>query len=171
MKKVVSLFIFLIAIAGFTHANQANDIVGLWYMPKDKKGRVPVAEIFEKNGKYYAYAFAYQDKSVGTDVDSKNPDAALKSRSLTEVVFIYDLSFDSGSWKKGEIYNPANGKFFHLAGKITPKGAIEWRASIDTAGLFGQTITWQPVQNPDDYTQLRPDWAKIEANIPKSRKM
>ncbi|MGL5722272.1 MAG: DUF2147 domain-containing protein [Brevinema sp.] len=170
MKRISLFVLFLAMITGVNHAAEANDIVGLWYMPKDKKGRVSVAEVFEKNGKYYAYAFAYQDKSVGTDTDVKNPDAALQSRPMSEVVFIYELTYDNGSWKDGEIYNPDNGKYFHLAGKITSKGVLEWRASIDAAGLFGSTIVWRPVTKPSEYDQFKPARATIDANIPTTRK-
>lgn len=174
MKRIILcalLFTATLVLGGEkVYALNANDIIGLWYIPEDSKGRTPVADVFQKNGKFYAYAFAYKDLSQSTEKDVNNPNVALRNREMREVIFVYDLTMKGDKLVSGEIYNPDEGKFFHLKGKLSKdKNTITWKASIDGAGLFGKTIVWKRVTNPSKYITLKPNMSIIEKNIPRTR--
>lgn len=171
-KTLFSLFFTVALVLGgeSVYGAKTNDFIGLWYMPEDTKGRIPVADIFQKNGKFYAYAFSFEDLSAGGDKDVNNPNTALRNRRISDVVFVYDLKMKENKLEGGEIYNPDDGKYFHLKGELSKdKNTITWKASIDGAGLFGKTIVWKRVTNTSKYTSLKPDMSVIEGNIPKTR--
>ena len=63
MKKRILFILSLLIFSMLSLSAQnvkANDVVGLWYAEKDSLGRIPVVEIYEENGRYYGYSFAYK---------------------------------------------------------------------------------------------------------------
>ncbi|MGL4367852.1 MAG: DUF2147 domain-containing protein [Brevinemataceae bacterium] len=168
--KLLKFATMLFLISPIYAEINADDITGLWIMQKSDAGDVNIADIFKKNGKYYAYAFVSKDKQVKHTLDVNNPDPNLRSRSLGEVVFLYDLVFQNGSWGNGEIYNPDSGKYFFLKGSLSKdKKVLTWRASIDSAGVFGKTMRWKRVDNPEEFYRFKPKSETIEKNIPSIR--
>ena len=113
------------------------------------KNRIAVVEIYKENGKYYAYSFGYKNS---TDIvnDVNNPKSELRNLPLKGLVYLYDLQFDNGEWKKGKIYNPDQGKIYNAKASISDnKQELKIRASVDSAGIFGKTITWKKVPSSE----------------------
>ncbi|MGL5255238.1 MAG: DUF2147 domain-containing protein [Brevinema sp.] len=157
----------LILLSTNLYAVEASDILGFWFISRSPSERVGVAEIFEKDGRYYANAFAYRDKRKSEPRDVKNPNADLRHRLLSEVILIYNLKFDGETWADGRIYNPENGKSYYLKGTISDdKDSLIWRASIDRHGVFGRNIIWKKLPNPEEYKYLQLPKSTLEANIP-----
>lgn len=165
MKKVVLIVGFLLSVSIF--ASASGDLLGFWYMQKDLENRTPVTEIFEKEGKYYAYAFAFKDLEYSDEKDTNNPDEALRSRSMNGLVFIYDLEFKKDKWVNGWIYNPDDGKDYHIKGTLSKdKQTITWRVSVDGFGLFGKDIEWTRIDAPSQYMKFKPNLETIYPRIP-----
>lgn len=148
-NKIITILIFTMIenIAAF--AQNTDDIVGLWYGEADAKNRIAVVEIYKENGKYYAYSFGYKNS---TDIvnDVNNPKSELRNLPLKGLVYLYDLQFDNGEWKKGKIYNPDEGKIYNAKASISDnKQELKIRASVDSAGIFGKTITWKKVPSSE----------------------
>jgi len=155
-------------------AVEKNDIVGLWYMPKNEAGEVAVAEIFEYNEKYYAVAFSYQSYESGKVVlpskDINNPDPSLRERTLGKVIIVNEISFNGKKWDSGEIYDPSAGKYFYLSGILEDNGTeLARKVSIDKAGILGIKITWTKVENTAIYEPIRKTDAELVAMIPNKR--
>ena len=159
---------FILVLSSNLFASEANDILGFWFISQSPSQRVGIAEIAEKDGKFYANAFAYRDKRSTKPRDIKNPDPSLRNRTLSEVILIYGLVFDGESWVEGKIYNPENGKSYHLSGKLSKdRQSLMWRASIDKTGVLGKNIVWKKINDPSEYTSFQCPRPVLEANIPK----
>ncbi|MGL5722754.1 MAG: DUF2147 domain-containing protein [Brevinema sp.] len=160
-------FILFILLSANLHAVEASDIMGFWFISRSPSPRVGVAEIAQKDEKFYANAFAYRDKRTTNPLDEKNPNPDLRHRPLSEVVLIHGLEFDGENWINGRIYNPENGKFYHLKGSLSEdKQSITWRASIDKLGVLGRNVVWQKLDDPSEYKHFQLPKERIEANIP-----
>lgn len=153
MKKK---FIFILSLLTFLALSlnaqnvKANDVVGLWYAEKDSLGKIPVVEIYEENGKYYGYSFAYKEPYNGPDsLDEKNPDPKLKKLSLKGLVYIMGLFFDKDEWNGGKIYNPYDGKTYNSKMSIDKDGNLVLRGSLDKAGIFGKSMKWTRVPDSE----------------------
>ncbi len=168
MKKI---FFAMLLIGNLSFTLEASDITGLWTMPKDKKtGRIAVARIYENNGKFYAVGFAFTDLSTSTETDTQNPDPALHSRPMNEVPVINGIVIEKGKLANGEIYNPSAGKYYYLKGSLSEdKQQINWRATIDKAGLFGPTIVWKKVKDESTYKSFELSKNKLNSIIPTVR--
>ncbi|SFB82391.1 hypothetical protein SAMN02745150_00964 [Brevinema andersonii] len=99
MKKILVFSFLTILTSTIDSWSQvkAEDILGSWVMPSDKESGHnldTVVEIFEHNGKFYGYGYAYLDGSVNNQKDAQNPDPALRDRNISDVIFLYELVFD-----------------------------------------------------------------------------
>lgn len=180
MKRLLvsSILLIFLNLGSLFAQLKGGDILGLWYAPAEGDGSVPVVEIFENEGKYYAYGFMFKPGTgpvrTVTPTDEKNPDPSLRTRPRTEVVFLYDVKFNAAKqeWGEGEIYNPLEGKYFYVpSGKLSKDGStLNWRASIDKGGALGKTIKWVRIDTPQDYAkEKRPARGTLINNIPEKR--
>ncbi|WP_395002097.1 DUF2147 domain-containing protein [uncultured Helicobacter sp.] len=112
-------------------------VSGIYLLPKDDKGKGSVAEIFEKNGRFYGVGFAASDGSVNTDVDSKNPNKALQSRPVRGSVFL-EMSCKSDDTCVGRMYSFDKGKIYPIKSSLKNDNL-----SIKIDVLFGPTLEWQ----------------------------
>ncbi|MGL4985819.1 MAG: DUF2147 domain-containing protein [Treponemataceae bacterium] len=165
-----ALFIVFCLFGGLVFSLSSADIVGIWYLPKDKNGNIPVAEIFEKDGKFYAVGFIFQDLVVSDAKDVNNTDVRLQNRLMREVIIVNEIEIIKNNLANGEIYNPENGKYFFLRGSLSEeKNTISWRATTDKTGLFGVNIVWTKSPDPKRYESYRLSREKREAIIPTTR--
>ncbi|EKV56080.1 DUF2147 domain-containing protein [Brachyspira hampsonii] len=153
MKKkilfIVAAFTFLVLSLNAQNV-KANDVVGLWYAEKDSLGRIPVVEIYEENGKYYGYSFAYKEPYNGKEsLDEKNPNPELRKLPLKGLVYIMGLSFNKNEWNDGKIYNPYDGKTYNGKMSIDKEGKLILRGSIDKAGILGKSMKWTRVPDAE----------------------
>ena len=143
MKKALILLMMFLSAGLF--ARDAGDITGLWYGQEDSAGRVPVVEIYEENGLFYAYSFGYKEGDAGLN-DDNNPDPQMRGLPLKGLVYLFDLAFSKDSWKGGKIYNPESGKIYYAKASLSDdNNRLNIKATIDGAGLFGKTLTWTRV--------------------------
>lgn len=106
-------------------------------MTADKSGIIQI----------YAQQGTYAGKIVGPDaprLDTKNPDPALRKRSLMGVVLLQGFRYDDGAWEKGTIYDPKDGKTYSCVLRLKDAGAMEVRGYVGIS-LFGRTEIWTRV--------------------------
>lgn len=155
MKKV---FLSL-AMGAFAFA---QGICGYYILEKNDKGNQSIVEVFQKDGKYYAYGFANTDGSVSYDVN--NPDEKLKNRPLNGAVFMWGLVKDGDEYDDGKIYNNANGKTYSASAKLEGD-TLKVRATV---WGFGKTLTWKRLSDEQvaPYLDKKPDLQEVIATIP-----
>ncbi|MGL4393638.1 MAG: DUF2147 domain-containing protein [Brevinema sp.] len=154
MKKLALLLTLLITPSLW--AQNAQDILGSWMMQESKDGAVSsLIEIFEHEGKFYAYGYAMVDGSSTKDLDVHNKNKELRSRPMRDVIFLYGVSFENGTWGNGEIYRPTDGSYFFVKGKLSDPDTLEWRASVDKAGVFGATQVWKRVPADKSFSSMK----------------
>lgn len=153
----VLFFSLLLGVLAF-----GGEIEGLYLLEKDDTGNQSVAEVFEKDGKYYAYGFANTNGSASYDVN--NPDAKLKGRPLKGVVFMWGLSKDGNGYSGGRIYNTGNGKTYDASAKVDGDKLLI-KASV---WGFGKTLTWTRLNEEDSkaYIDKKPDLKEVIPTIP-----
>lgn len=155
MKKI---FLSLIA-STFAFA---QGICGYYILEKDDKGSQTIAEVFEKDGKYYAYGFANSNGETSYDVN--NPDEKLKNRPLRGVVFMWGLVQDGDEYDDGKIYNNANGKTYSASAKLDGD-TLKVKATV---WGFGKTLTWKRMSEEQvaPYLEKKPSMDEVIATIP-----
>jgi uncharacterized protein (DUF2147 family) len=121
---------------------QPDAILGTWA----NEDETLVIEIYDA-GDTYSARFIYGALLVEADgrtlkKDEANPDPALRSRSLAEVDFVSDLTWDAGDqrWENGTLYQAATGNTG--SARVTMDGAqLNLRAYRGTP-LAGRTIVF-----------------------------
>ena len=131
------LIVVLLTVAAITVSADtlASDIVGVW-----DTGDGAHVKIYERDGKYHGKFLYFYDEPPAGGVDAKNPDPALRNRSLVGTDFLLNFEFTDQKWKHGRIYNPENGKLYkadlELRGdELKVRGWIGFR-------LLGRTVEW-----------------------------
>jgi uncharacterized protein (DUF2147 family) len=83
-------------------------------------------------------------KAGETGLDFRNPNTALRSRSLigTNILSNFTRQADE-SYKGGTIYNPEDGKTYRSELKLKADGRLEVKGCV---GPFCQTQIWTPVR-------------------------
>lgn len=124
-------------------ASPADAIVGVW---QADDGSVKL-DMF-KAGTEFRARLLYGNQLVEADnvtfkKDTKNPDPALRSRSMKNVVFITGLRWNAGSWTGGSLYDGSSGRTYNC--QITMQGGkMNLRGYIGISAL-GQTRTFHRV--------------------------
>ena len=150
-KKILFISVFFILSNILLLAQNANDVVGLWYSEKDSEGLIPVVEIYEENGKYYGYFFDYKGGYSGPEKkDAKNPNPEMRNLPLKGLVYLMGLSFEDKEWKGGKIYNPYDGKTYNGRMSLSDDGkTLTVRGSLDKSGIFGKSMKWTRVPDSE----------------------
>lgn len=155
MKKILATLLF----AAFA---MAEGICGYYLLEKDDEGKEAIAEIFEKDGKYYAYGIINSDGTYSQDVN--NRDDKLKGRSLRGVVFMWGLEKDGDEWDNGKIYNTSNGKTYSASAKLEGD-TLKVKATV---WGIGKTLTWKKVSEEQIAPLLanKPSMQEVLSTIP-----
>lgn len=155
MKKI-----FLNLVLGVLAFGES--ICGYYILEKNDAGNQSIIEVFQKDGKYYAYGFANTDGSVSYDVN--NPDEKLKGRSLRGAVFLWGLVKDGEEYDKGKIYNNANGKIYS-ASAILNGDTLKVRATV---WGFSKTLIWKRLSDEQvsEYLDKKPSMKEVIKTIP-----
>lgn len=139
MKKIIiSLMLICMAALAFAQTGDADKILGT-YMSENKTGKVQVTR---QNGKYIGTLIW---TSIENAKDEKNPDAALKSRTLKGTVILKDMTYVDGVWKNGTIYDPESGNTYKATIKLKSDGNLTLRGYIGVPAL-GRNSTWTRVK-------------------------
>ena len=79
-----------------------------------------------------------------SEFDVKNPNAALRTRSLVGLSILTGFARQAdNSYKGGTIYNPEDGKSYRSEFKLKPDGNLEVKGCV---GPFCQNQVWTPVR-------------------------
>jgi uncharacterized protein (DUF2147 family) len=113
-----------------------DDIIGRW---NAVNGALRI-EMFKAGAEYQA-RILWGDRIVERDGvtykrDTRNPDPALRSRSLQNIVFIRGLTWKDGRWSGGSLYDGSSGATRSVAA-TTEGGRLVLRV---TAGPLSRTI-------------------------------
>jgi uncharacterized protein (DUF2147 family) len=142
MLKNIFIFCFLFLQLFCFAQNKADDILGK-YMNPTKEG---IIHITESNGKYYGKLIwtAHPD-----NLDTKNPDASLKTQKVMGSTILKDFVFDGeDTWSKGTIYDPKNGKTYSCKITRDDKGNLNIRGYIGVS-MIGRTEYFVKVELKD----------------------
>ncbi|UWU74362.1 DUF2147 domain-containing protein [Bradyrhizobium huanghuaihaiense] len=122
----------------------SDAIVGTW---EADDGTVKL-DMF-KTGAEFQARMLYGNEIVEADnvtfkKDAKNPDPALRSRSLKNIVFITGLHWENGEWSGGSIYDASSGRTYNC--KATVKdGKMHLRGYLGLPAM-GQTRAFHRVR-------------------------
>lgn len=143
MKVLSSLAVFILVAANVVSAQvKADDICGIW-LTEDSRGKM----LIYKDGTTYSIKVVWQKNSKDANgkekVDSKNPNVALRSRTLQNMVIATGLKFDSKEqgWTGGAVYNPEDGNMYSCKAKLDGKSILRFRGYL-WVSLLGKTTTW-----------------------------
>jgi uncharacterized protein (DUF2147 family) len=75
--------------------------------------------------------------------DTKNPDPALRSRSLKNIVFIWGLHWDNGKWAGGTLYDGSSGRTYKCNVEFKD-GKMQLRGYLGIS-VLGQTRAFHRV--------------------------
>lgn len=140
MKQL--MFLLVLAITGVKgFCQSANDVTGVWFDEK-KEGKI---QIYAHQGKYEGKLIwmenPYEADGKTLKKDVKNKDAALRSRSLLNMVILSGFSFSNGKWVSGKIYDPRSGKTYSAEMKLDGNNKLDLRGYIGNP-LFGRTAVF-----------------------------
>lgn len=118
---------------------EADRLVGVWLTESEDQ-----IEIRQEVGKYFGKPVAVHGKE--DRLDTKNPDARLRNRRLTDVTILKDFEYlGENRWGKGTIYDPNNGKTYRCTITMKSEDQIKVRGFIGVS-LLGRTEVWPRVK-------------------------
>ena len=133
MRKAVFIAFVLLLLSLQNFAQ--NQILGKW-VSEDKKG---IIEIFQQKSKYYGkLVWLKPDKDIPS-TDAENPDKSKRSQPLLNLVILKDFDHAEKEWKNGTVYDPANGKTYACAMRLTDNNQLRIRGYW---GPFYRTEIW-----------------------------
>lgn len=123
----------------------SDALVGVW---EADDGTVKL-DMFKAGSEFQA-RMLYGNEIVEADnvtfkKDTKNPDPALRSRSLKNIVFITGLRWSDGGWSGGSIYDASSGRTYNCKAEIT-NGKMGLRGYVGIPAM-GQTRTFHRVRS------------------------
>lgn len=159
--------IFIVLMSSILNAQESDDILGYWYLPPDDEiDGTPIAQIFKKDGKYYAYAFAIKDEEGNVLSDIEGLEEQEKQELLKNIVFLAHLKFEDGKWIDGILYSQKNKRYFFVVVTLSPdKNTLYLKVSPKKKSRYSRTLEW--VRAGDEYAKYRPNFSLVEKNIPK----
>lgn len=132
---------FLVKINAQTDSGRS--ILGTWFN-EDKTGKI---EIYQSGNKYFGkllWGKYMLDEKGAPRKDTKNPDAALRSREWPNMVMLTNFQYKNGQWEDGKIYDPTTGKSYSANMKVRD-GRLEIRGYVGIS-LLGKTIYWDRIK-------------------------
>ena len=139
MKKNLLFLCCLLFSASMAFGQSADKIVGIWV---PAKGTSQVRIFKATNGKYYGKVeWLKEDKDK---LDVNNPDVKMRDKKIWGLMILKDFSYNTqkNRWEGGTVYDPDNGKTYHLKLTLSPDGRkLDVRGYIGTP-LFGRSQTW-----------------------------
>ncbi len=139
MKQILVLVVFVL-IASIAKAQyKADDIIGTW-LSENKDGKI---KIFKQGDKYFGRVVWGKD---GTRLDTKNPDASLRTQKIIGSIILKNFVFNgSDTWEEGSIYDPNNGKTYSSLMKLENTQTLNLRGYIGFS-FIGRSTTWTRVK-------------------------
>ncbi|MEQ9441768.1 MAG: DUF2147 domain-containing protein [Cyclobacteriaceae bacterium] len=107
MNRQKLILTLIVGITTRFSAFSQDDILGVWFT-QDRNSKV---EVYKQDGKYFGKIVWLKDSldRKGNAVkDIKNPERALRQRSILGINILEDLAYRHGQWI-GELYAPRRG--------------------------------------------------------------
>jgi uncharacterized protein (DUF2147 family) len=142
---ILTLMIATLSLASAAHAQSPDDIVGVW---ETEDGGLKF-EMFRAGNEYQARLlygqYVMEPDNVTFMKDTKNPDEALRSRSLKHVTVLSGLTWQNGEWAGGSFYSPRDGTTYSCNAKVVD-GQLHMRGFVGIS-LLGRTIVFRRVSS------------------------
>ena len=159
MKRILAAVIIVFFAAVPLFAGDGDAILGVWATDPDGEGGQAHIKIHAVGDLYSGkivwleeplYTAEDEDGKEGEPkVDKNNPDPALQARPIMGLDLMMGFKFDGkGTWKKGTIYDPDNGKTYKCKIKIGDDGVLNVRGFIGIS-MLGRTSLWTSVEVDD----------------------
>lgn len=142
MKKlVIFLFLGVYALAGF--AQEADNIVGVWWND-EKTSKI---EVEKKDGKYIGtivYMIPEKYENGEPPKDDENPEEALQSRPIIGIQILNGFKYDTKDkeWADGTIYDPKSGKTYDCYAWLENKDLLKLKGFIAGMRWLGKSSEW-----------------------------
>ncbi|MDO4692661.1 MAG: DUF2147 domain-containing protein [Porphyromonadaceae bacterium] len=136
MKRWIALALVTLLTVQLAWGQQAADrLIGTYYTA-GAKGKVRIS----KQGNKYNGVLIWI-KTPGA-LDSKNPDAAQRSKPLAGKLILTNFVYDGDDvWEDGKIYDPESGKTYSCKITRLSNGNLKVRGFIGVS-LIGRTTEW-----------------------------
>ena len=146
MKKVprhLAILLLLFLSATLAKGQSENAILGVWYNT-EKTAQV---EILKKGSVFIGKIVWLKDPNPGGKpaTDKDNPNPKLRSRPLMGLNLLEGLSYSSGMWEDGTIYDPKNGKTYSCQLTLKSPDVLEVKGYFGFS-LIGRTVEWTKVK-------------------------
>jgi uncharacterized protein (DUF2147 family) len=145
-------------VAGPAAAQDGDAILGLWATDPEGGGGEAHVRVFKEDGKYFgkivwlAEPVYPEDDPKGTPGEEKtdlnNPDPDLRGEPVIGLMITRDFVYNGkGTWHKGTIYDPDNGKTYKCKIKFgESENVLKVRGYIGVS-MLGRTTYWTRVEN------------------------
>ncbi|MEY4575513.1 MAG: hypothetical protein RL701_216 [Pseudomonadota bacterium] len=120
-------------------------ILGEWWT-ENNEGRVLFTK--DRDGTFRGTTTCCVPKQVTPDrpaQDLRNPNPKLRARSTVGIVIIWKLAFEDGEYVGGRVYNPRDGKSYHLNAEVIDHDTVKIRGFVGIP-LLGQSQLWKRVR-------------------------
>ena len=156
MKRFVAAAIFVLFTVLPAIAGDGDAILGVWATDPEADGGQAHVEIYAVGDQYSGkivwleeplYTEDDEDGEAGEPkIDKNNPDPALQARPIMGLELMQGFIYDGkGTWKKGTIYDPDNGKTYKCKIRLGDDGVLDVRGFIGIS-MIGRTEEWTQVE-------------------------
>ena len=122
--------LILTLLLGFTpliaNANP-HDVYGIW-LTEAGDGHIEISDCGD--GTPCGVLVWVDPIKLSTDRDAQNPDPMLQERPLVGVPIVWGYDAGRNSWRRGQIYNPEDGKTFSSSMKKLENGNLKVKGCL-----------------------------------------
>jgi len=142
MKKIIiSLLLAIYSIVGI--AQDSDKILGIWWND-EKTTKIEVKKV---DGKYMGtivYMIPEKYENGQPPKDDKNPNEALRNRSLIGLQILKGFVFDAKKkeWKNGTIYDPKSGNTYDCYAWLEHDDLLKLKGFVAGIRLLGRSSEW-----------------------------
>ena len=142
MKKIVIVLVLIIySLAGI--AQEADKIVGVWWND-EKTTKIEVKKVDRKYIGTIVYMIPEKYENGQPPKDDKNPNEALRNRSLIGLQILKGFEYDAKKkeWKDGTIYDPKSGNIYDCYAWLEHDDLLKLKGFVAGIRLLGRSSEW-----------------------------
>ena len=142
MKKIVIVLVLIIySLAGI--AQEADKIVGVWWND-EKTTKIEVKKVDRKYIGTIVYMIPEKYENGQPPKDDKNPNEALRNRSLIGLQILKGFEYDAKKkeWKDGTIYDPKSGNTYDCYAWLEHDDLLKLKGFVAGIRLLGRSSEW-----------------------------
>ncbi len=144
--KLLTLLMILVSTTGLIAQNKADDVNGYWLTEEEDY----VVKIYPKDGQYFGKVVWLRDSLdiYGEPLrDVLNDLPHRRTKLVIGLDVLLHFTFDSGTWRSGEIYNYQTGNIYNAKIDLDDKGQLELTGYYGILFFLGKTKEWTKVTN------------------------